>query len=251
MTTTWAGVAGRNRSVTATCTTGSESAPSAPAKAAQTVAFASAVAGNTVTIRALTFTAIANGATPATVLEFSVGASNTACGDNFAAAVNANQNRLAITASNNAGTVTLTATDYGTVQNAWSLTKVGAPITLGGATLAGGVDYFGVNLDGVGAINVQARAAAGQTITGGVLKCYYWDPDTGVVASCTDLDLSVTAAALRSYAFAGPSPGIGIPVVGMRGFLGWVPSGVTISSGSMIVDHLAAAAELTDLGRVI
>jgi hypothetical protein len=117
--------------------------------------------------------------------------------------------------------------------------------------LANGVDYFGVNLDGVGAINLVLRAASGQTVNGGTLKCYSWDPDSGVVASCTDLDLAVTAAALRAYSFTGSSPGFGIPIVGMRGYLGWVPSGVTVSSGSVVVDHLAMAIELTNEGRVV
>lgn len=63
--------------------------------------------------------------------EFAIGASNTAMGDNFAAAVNAHPAlRASVTASNASGTVTLTAKDKGTHGNLIVMSKVGTGITL-------------------------------------------------------------------------------------------------------------------------
>lgn len=248
MATTWAAVSGRPRSVTATCTTGSESAPTAPAKASGTATLVSVAAGDTLVLAGVMFTASASDNTG---LNFLQSGTDTADAANLAAAINRYSQQTHCSATSATNVVTITALEYGTAGNAITLAETGTTITVSAATLANGVNYFGVNLDGVGAINLTLRAASGQTVSGGTMKCYTWDEDSGVVASCTDLDLSVTAAALRSYSFAGPAPGFGIPVIGMRGYMGWVPSGVTVSSGSVVVDHLACAAELTDLGKVI
>jgi hypothetical protein len=227
MGTTWSSTG--SRSVKAVFTTGTESAPSAPALAAQTVAFSSAVAGNTVTVRGMTFTAIANGSTPATTQEFAVGtgaSADTDTGAAFAAAVNANKSILGVTATNASGTVTLTATDYGaTVTNAYTLAKVGDPITLGGNTFASGVDPVGVALKDVGSLSVRAQAAAGQTIAGGSLTCYVLDDRAGIWLKYPDGDLT-PGSAYRGFAWA-----LGVTVPHSR--IAWVPTGVTISSGSM------------------
>lgn len=229
MATTWAATG--NRSVKATCTTGTESAPTNPVKASQTVAFSSAVAGNTVTIRGLTFTAIANGGTPADNTQFAVGAggsANTDTGTTFAAAVNANQGRLGLTAVNASGTVTLTADSYGTYANAWTLVRVGAPITLGGATLANGVDVVGLPLSDVGSVSVKAEAVtAGQTITGGTLNCYVLNGRSGRYLRYADGDLTV-GAAVQGYGWS-------FTVQSPIDYILWVPTGVTISSGNAIV----------------
>jgi hypothetical protein len=229
VTTTWTQYA---RSAKAVCTTGSESAPSTPAKATGTVAFSTAVAGNTVTIRGRTFTAIANGSTPASTQEFAVGtggSADTDTGTAFAAAVNANSSILGVTAVNVTGTVTLTAACYGVAGNAYSLTKVGNPITVSGSTLASGVDYVGANLQDVTAYQVFAHADASQTLTGGSLDAYLFDDVTGLWGRAPGLDIGIDVNVLRSYGAPGD------PVICGRGRIAYVPTGVTISSGSVTV----------------
>ena len=232
MATTWASTG--VHSVKATCTTGSESAPAAPVQASQTVAFASAVAGNTVTVRGMVFTAIAADATPATSQEFSVGASNTACGDNFAAAVNKNKAILGVTAANASGTVTITASDYGVAGNAITLSRVGAPITVSGATLSGGVDLVGMPLDGVSAWMVLGEADATQTLTNGVIGAFIWNPYSLLWSRASGLDVAVGASAIRSVAGAGSSA-----VAGKGVRVAYVPVGVTVSAGNVTVYHNA------------
>jgi hypothetical protein len=229
VTTTWTQYA---RGAKAVCSTGTESAPSTPAKATGTVAFSTAVAGNTVTIRGRTFTALANGSTPANTQQFAVGtggSADTDTGTAFAAAVNANSSILGVTAVNASGTVTLTANDYGTASNAISLTRVGAPITVSGATLASGVDYVGANLQDVTAFQVFAHADSGQTLTGGALDAYLFDDVSGLWARAPTLDLALDANAIRSQGFASDA------VICGRGRLAYVPDSVTISSGSVTI----------------
>lgn len=247
MSTTWTTTG--TRSVKATCTTGSEAAPANPVQATNTVAFVSAAAGNTVTVRGLTFTAIANGGTPADTTQFAVGtggSADTDTGTAFAAAVNANAGRLGMTAVNASGTVTLTADEYGTYANAWSLAKVGDPITVGGATFSGGVDLVGAALSDVGSFAVFAEASSGQTVAAGSLACYVLNDITNVWARAVDRDLALDATAVRSQGFAGAEELLG------RGRVAYLPDGVTVSSGSVVVYiNCAASRTLTRSGGAL
>ena len=244
MTTTWAAVSGRPRSVTATCTTGTESAPSIPAKATGTATLVSVAAGDTLTLAGVTFTASASDGTGQNFLQTGTDTVDAAA---LAAAINRYQQQTHCSATSATNVVTITALDYGTEGNALTLTETGTTITVSGATLTGGVALFGVNLNDVAAVNLVVRAASGQTVAAGTYKAYFWDPDSGVVASVSEYDIAGNAAALRSYMLVGLSAGIGVPILGSRGYLGWVPSGVTISSGSAVIDHLCTSAD----GRAI
>lgn len=243
MATTWAAVSGRPRSVTAACTTGTESAPSIPAKASGTATLASVAAGDTLTLAGVTFTA---SATLNTGQNFLQSGTDTADAAALAAAINRYQQQTHCSATSAAAVVTITALDYGTEGNAITLAETGTTITVSGATLANGVALFGVNLDNVAAINLVVRAPSGATVAAGTYKAYFWDPDSGVVASVAEYDIAGNAAALRSYMLVGLSSGVGIPIIGMRGYLGWLPSGVTAASG-LTIDHLC----VTPDGRVV
>jgi phage tail sheath gpL-like len=75
---------------------------------------ANATAGDTVTLGATTFTVRASPSTDPKLGEFAAGASDTACGDNLAAAINAHPDFKGLgTAVNVTGTVTLTMADKG------------------------------------------------------------------------------------------------------------------------------------------
>jgi hypothetical protein len=75
---------------------------------------ANATAGDTVTIGATTLTVRASPSTDPKLGEFAAGASDTACGDNLAAAINAHPDfKGFLTAVNVTGTVTITLTDKG------------------------------------------------------------------------------------------------------------------------------------------
>lgn len=107
-------------------------------RAVGTITLAAAVAGNTVTVNGLTYTAVTGAAADNT--QFSVDGTDTADATALAAAINdreANSN-YAVTATSALGVVTVKAVADGTAGNAITLAKVGAPVTLSGATLAGG-----------------------------------------------------------------------------------------------------------------
>lgn len=227
------------RSAKVVCTTGTE-APAAPARATVTVAFSSAVAGNTVTLKGLTFTAIANGSTPAAPTEFPVGAggsANTDTGTAFVAALARTAGIHGCTGVNASGTVTITAGVYGP-EGHWAITKVGSPITLGAAALAGGVAPVGVFLDKTGVVVAQAYAAtSGQTVATGTYKWYWWNPNggSGVYMPIPAMD-DAGPAATRGITLVGPSAGFGSPIMLSDGWLCVLPSGVTISSGNLVIE---------------
>lgn len=91
--------------------------------------------------------------------------------------------------------------------------------------------------EGLGAILSDAKgyyvcveADSGQTLSGaGSLLAYLWNPLTGVWARTPDLDFTVTASATRGMGF------LGAEVVSGRGRIAYVPSGVTVSSGSRTI----------------
>ncbi len=117
-------------------------------KATGTVTCSSVDAADTVTIDGRVYTAIANGATPANVSQFSVGASNTACATNLVAAIIASEaldTTSKVTASNVAGVVTITARAEGTGGNAITLASSdGTDLAVSGATLSGGSATGGI-----------------------------------------------------------------------------------------------------------
>lgn len=251
----WTALGNFRRSVRVVCNEGTE-APPVPAKATVTVAFSAAAAGNTVTLKGVVFTAIANGATPATAQEFPVGAggsANTETGAAFVAALARTVGMHGCTGVNATGTVTVTAGVYGTAGH-HGITKVGAPITLGAAALAGGVSPVGVNLSDVGAVIVKARATTSNaTLAGGKWIWYHWDEDSGsgVYLPITAMDDTCPAAAQRGYTLVGPSAGFGSPIMLSSGYLIALPSGVTISAGTITAEFLAFEAGPGQVGRLI
>lgn len=249
MATTWTTLGVRGAK--AVCTTGTETFP-VPAKATVTVAFASAVAGNTVTLRGITFTAIANGATPATAAEFPVGAGGSANSDTgvaFVAALARTYHLHGCTGVNANGTVTITAGVYGT-DGHYAITKVGNPITLGAAALANGVAPVGVNLRDVGAVVARVYAAASQTVATGTYVWGWWREGSG-----DGLYLPIPAmndtgpAATRGITLVGPSAGFGSPIMLSDGYLAVLPSGVTVSSGNITIEMYPFEAGPGQYGR--
>jgi hypothetical protein len=88
--------------------------------------------------------------------------------------------------------------------------------------------YGGKRLSGV---SVTIAADAGQTLSGaGALSAYVYHPDLGAWARAPDLDLGVTATIRAQTSFAGTVP-VGRP--GSR--IAYVPTGVTMSAGSLTV----------------
>lgn len=111
------------------------------AKASATVTFASAAAANNdnVTINGVVFTFKT---VPAGDYEVLPGASFGNSAANLAAAVNnAIDPRLNVIATVVGGVVTLTALDFGTVGNAYTLAKTGTNITVSGGTFTGGTNW--------------------------------------------------------------------------------------------------------------
>ena len=96
-----------------------------------TATFSTIVAGNTVTIAGITFTAAT---LAANALEFTLGISDTTAATALAAAVNAYPLATqSVTATSNAAVVTFRAVLPGTAGNSITLTRVGAPITVTGS----------------------------------------------------------------------------------------------------------------------
>jgi hypothetical protein len=107
------------------------------------------VANGTATVNGRVFTLKA---APAGVQEVALGADNVATAVNLAAAINATEGNT-VTASANAGVVTVTANAEGTGGN--SIALVGSTkITASGATLAGGTATGGVKFSGSTSGNV-------------------------------------------------------------------------------------------------
>ena len=114
----------------------------APANATGTVTAATAIAGNTVTINGLLYTAVAG--VKADNTEFSIDTGNTETAADLADSVNADV-RVGtlgdVSATSALAAVTLTqATIAGTPGNATTLTSSGATLAVSGATFTGGLD---------------------------------------------------------------------------------------------------------------
>lgn len=100
----------------------------------------------------------------------------------------------------------------------------------------------GIAIGSFGSLIITINAAtATETVAGGSLVCYYYNSQTTRWVRYPDLDLSLGATTLNGYTFSGPSPGLGIPIIGRRGDrIAWIPSGVTVSAGNASVYHLVA-----------
>ena len=96
----------------------------------------------------------------------------------------------------------------------------------------------GMDLTTVGAVDIVVCADSGQTITsGGTLQVWFYDVDTGLWA-LSDYNWAVPTGK-RCATTLGPSSGKGVPIIARRGRIAVVPSGVTVSSGSVTIWHLA------------
>lgn len=113
------------------------------ATATVTCVVASMTAGDTLLIDDVILTCVSGAATAASG-QYSKDTSNSACGDSLVLAIKAMPGiREKVTASNNSGTVTITALKAGTYGNGIKLRKkvtTGAAHVLSGATLSGGKD---------------------------------------------------------------------------------------------------------------
>lgn len=106
------------------------------ASATGTATFATVVAGNSVTIGGVTFT---GSNTPSGAVQFLTGTTDAASAASLASIVNANTTANKLVKATAAGAVvTFTSVVPGPAGNFITLAKVGAPITVSGATLAGG-----------------------------------------------------------------------------------------------------------------
>lgn len=122
-------------------------------RATGTVTAAAVVAADTVTLDGKVYTAVANGVDPGLdYTKFSVGASNTECAANLAAAIN---RRMANTAVPNvfaeaaSAVVTIKAVEEGTDGNSIALASSnGGRLAVSGANLAGGSATGGVRSTG-------------------------------------------------------------------------------------------------------
>lgn len=100
-------------------------------------------AGNTVTINGTTIEFVASGATGAQV---NIGASSSATASNLLTYINANSASLLVSATITTPTslVRLTSTGIGPANNSITLTRVGANISLSGATMTGASSVAGL-----------------------------------------------------------------------------------------------------------
>lgn len=119
-------------------------------KATGTIALSTAVATNAVVVNGTTYTFAAGAAatlgTPYTTVF--LGTTDTHAAANLRDAINAQETiggrAPVVVATASGATVTLTAAAEGTGGNSITLTKTGAPITVSGATLAGGTATGGI-----------------------------------------------------------------------------------------------------------
>jgi hypothetical protein len=88
-------------------------------------------------------------------------------------------------------------------------------------------------------VTVRAEAASGQTLAGGTLIACVRDEVSGLWATLPDT-CTITAAAERPKA---PCNGNGFQVYASGGRFAMLPSGTTISSGSMVVRITAYGAK--------
>jgi hypothetical protein len=110
-------------------------------KASGTITLSTVVADNTVTVNGNTYT-FKVAASANAWEKVSLGVSDTAAAANLAAAINHREGQRTsgarVSATAASGVVTVKAALDGTGGNAVAMTKVGAPISLSGATLSGG-----------------------------------------------------------------------------------------------------------------
>jgi hypothetical protein len=107
-------------------------------QASATLTCVSAVATDTVVVNGVTFTCVNSGATGN---QFNVGASDTECAANIAAAINASVTALVsgyVSATSALGVVTVSAIVYGLSGNLYTLTTTGGHIAASSAKLVGG-----------------------------------------------------------------------------------------------------------------
>ena len=109
--------------------------------ASGTVTLANASVADTVTIAGVVFTAVASGATGD---QFNQGGTDTADADSLVTAINASSSAGitgCVTASNNSGVVTITASQPGSIGNAITLASSnGTRLAVSGARLASGAE---------------------------------------------------------------------------------------------------------------
>jgi hypothetical protein len=172
-------------SVTPTKASGTITLASAVANAfaTNTAQCTSVIAGDTITVNGLLYTAVAGAKADDT--EFSVDTSDTACAADLADSIN-NDVRVGtlgdVSASPSTDTVTLTTDVEGTAGDAVTLAETGGTITLGGATFSGGVDADTVTVNGL-VYTAVAGAKADDT---------EFSIDTSDDAAATDLADSIT-----------------------------------------------------------
>lgn len=110
-----------------------------------TVTAATVLAGDTVTINGVVFTATGSVA-PANY--FNIGASNTTCAAALATSINASTSALIqgmVTASSALAVCTITALPAGKVGNAYTLASSGATLAVSGSRLTGGAGGLGTS----------------------------------------------------------------------------------------------------------
>jgi len=131
-----------------------------------TLAISSGVAGDQVTVCGFTFKAVPAGQTPSSGLQFAVGGTDTATGDNLVAAINVYPILSDfIVATNASGTVTVCCTSAA-IPSGFINNLVGsANITAGAATLAAGAVVYVTSLDRGVVGNQTTLAASGTGVT--------------------------------------------------------------------------------------
>lgn len=93
----------------------------------------------------------------------------------------------------------------------------------------------GLDLNDVEGFRVTVCAASGQTLSGaGSMQAYLWDNDLGLWARNPDLDFNVTATTRCQV-----SPDFQVMVAAGRVY--FAATGVTVSSGTLTVQHKAWA----------
>jgi hypothetical protein len=95
----------------------------------------------------------------------------------------------------------------------------------------------GILLDSVEAVRIRVCADSGQTVNGGTVTLYSYDAASPLWAKASSAFPLLTGA--RCVEVAGDSPGLGIPVIGVRGRLA-VKLDATLSAGGATVHLLGS-----------
>lgn len=106
--------------------------------ASGTLTCTSVIATDACSVAGVTFTAVANGATP-TDVQFKIGTSDATCAANLAAAITAKLPNVVV-ATSALGVVTVTAAVKGLIGNQIPLTTSDSTIVVSGALLTGGTE---------------------------------------------------------------------------------------------------------------